>query len=751
MAFDESLLTRLTPFGGKRKYNSTTLNQAFNDFLQIRDSDLEILDTYRDTLLKSNNQFTDTLYRYLKTSPATAETLSNYQAAGGEIVELVEQQLCHLNSLLLADMSNAALMTRLKIGEVHFRQGIEPVWVMGIYLQYLEHLKDIISCHPAIKNIHRKTLGDIATQLLFRDMGILLEGYWAASAHCLPEEQQQAPAAQDLISSVLDNLPQLLWSYDIAKAEPVYISPNIELVSTQNIEMPIPCLSWTPVDERKRIEFAWSESLRGNSTTVETRAKSPQGINYWFRRVFHPYKDDHGNVIRIDGLMEDVTKIREAIDQIQTLATTDSLTGLLNRTLLQDRLEQAINLARRGGTGNIALILMDLDHFKEINDTLGHTTGDAILVMAAQRIQTVLRESDSLARLGGDEFAVLAIDGKVAENIAQKIIDCLNTAFVYNDNELYLGASLGISLYPDHGNNAEELMRRADVAMYASKQKGLGYLFYDAKSDPNTHERLQLASELRRALTENQLEIYYQPKIDLNKQTVDSIEALIRWNHPERGLLLPDQFLQLAEQTGLIKPITNWVLRTAAEQCLAWRQQGAFLRLAINVSGHIFQDQNLTEHIKRTLEGLGNPVDFLEIEITENELMSNVMDVSKTLRNLGELGITIAMDDFGTGYSSLAYLKELPLQTLKIDKSFVLNMINDDDDAVIVRSMIDLGHNLGRRVIAEGIENKDTWDLLSILGCDSAQGYYISEPLPAREFGRWLKKTSWRNSKPALL
>ena len=363
----------------------------------------------------------------------------------------------------------------------------------------------------------------------------------------------------------------------------------------------------------------------------------------------------------------------------------------------------------------------------------------------AQRLQSVLRDTDTLARLGGDEFAVLLPDvrdgRKTADKIAKKIMHCFGAPFKYDDNELYLGMGIGVALYPEHGEDAAILMSRADVAMYGTKNRDIGFLYYDAALDPNTPQRLQLSGDLRQALARAEFTLHYQPKIDIQTGLVIGAEALIRWNHPDHGLIAPDRFIPLAERTGMIGPTTYWVIETAARQCKTWRDAGHPLRVSVNVPGRIFHDPGFVERVENVLRAAGLAAKHLEIEITENILMTDIEHVSRVLEEVNRLGAHIAIDDFGTGYSSLAYLKKLPLGTLKIDKSFVLDMDKDENDAVIVRSTIDLAHNLGYRVVAEGIESKDTWDLLNILGCDGGQGFYISHPLPAEDFMRWLKES----------
>lgn len=309
---------------------------------------------------------------------------------------------------------------------------------------------------------------------------------------------------------------------------------------------------------------------------------------------------------------------------------------------------------------------------------------------------------------------------------------------------MYLGVGIGVAIFPDHGNDAGVLMSRADVAMYAAKHTDAGFLFYDPKTDPHTQQRLQLSSDLRHALERNEFVLYYQPQIDIRSGSIIGVEALIRWHHPEQGMIFPDQFIPFAESTGLIGPITEWVMRTAITQCKTWQTAGTELRIALNATARSFQDPLLVDKLESLLSGgeIRLAPERIEIEITENILMAEIEHGAKAIGRLRDLGVSVAIDDFGTGYSSLAYLKKLPIHSIKIDKSFVLNMAEDDNDAVIVRSTIDLAHNLGFLVMAEGVETSDALDLLAVLGCDHAQGYHISRPLPADELILWIKNSS---------
>ena len=445
------------------------------------------------------------------------------------------------------------------------------------------------------------------------------------------------------------------------------------------------------------------------------------------------------------GSARDISERKEQLAAIEHAALHDALTDLPNRSLLADRLRQAVLYAQRNNS-QFALLLMDLDHFKEINDTLGHHYGDLILQQVSKRMRHVLRESDTVARLGGDEFAILlpASDREHSVQIAKKLLTALEQPFVLEGQSLHVGASLGIALCPMHGDDEMTLMRLADVAMYVAKRQTNGYSIYDPNTDEHNPRNLALLGELRSAIDMDELVLSYQPKVDLVTGEVTGVEALVRWDHKEHGLMFPDEFIPLAEQTGLIKPITMWVLKEAIRQYAEWRDEGVLLDMSVNMSVRNLQDMQFPERVARIMNTLGKRMDsHLYLEITETAIMADPDRAQDVLKSLGDMHIKLSIDDFGTGYSSLAYLKQLPVSEIKIDKSFVKGMSVNDNDAVIVKSIVDLAHNIGLSVIAEGAEDKVTYDKLVELGCDMVQGFYVSEPLSAEEFKEWLATSSW--------
>jgi diguanylate cyclase len=423
-------------------------------------------------------------------------------------------------------------------------------------------------------------------------------------------------------------------------------------------------------------------------------------------------------------------------------ATHDALTGLPNRTLFRDRTDQAIRQAKRELT-TTALLLIDLDRFKEVNDTLGHHYGDQLLVQVGQRLRSTLREVDTVARLGGDEFAVLLPRVATAEGavtVAGKLLAGFEKPFTLEGLTLDVEASIGAALYPDHGSDADELLQRADIAMYAAKEAHTGFMVFDPSLDEHSPRKLALLGELRRAIEHEQLVLHYQPKVDAHTGQLLGVEALVRWQHPEHGLIPPGEFIPLAERTGLITPLTHYVLDAALRQCRTWRQAGHELAMAVNVSARRLLDLTFPDEVAGLLSRWDLPARLLVVEITESTIMADPTHALEILGRLNQMGVGLSIDDFGTGYSSMAYLKSLPVHELKVDRSFVSHMTSNTSDAVIVRSTVDLGRNLGLRVVAEGVEDTATRDQLDALGCDAIQGYYVSRPVPPDDLIRWLEQ-----------
>jgi diguanylate cyclase (GGDEF)-like protein len=419
----------------------------------------------------------------------------------------------------------------------------------------------------------------------------------------------------------------------------------------------------------------------------------------------------------------------------------DELTGLPNRKLLIKRTTEALEAAH-DLQSHVALFLIDLDRFKEINDTLGHQVGDEMLELVGKRLSSVLRQGDTIARLGGDEFAMLITDiddPGVALDLAERVRLSLVEPFRHNGLSHEIEGSVGIATYPAHGSDFETLLQRADVAMYVAKERGTGVQLYSTEIDRHSTVRLGMLAELRAALANGELELHYQPKADLRTGDVIGVEALLRWRHPERGLIPPDDFLPLAEQTGLMRLITKHVLDQALQQLSTWWRMGIRVHAAVNVSARDLYDRNFADILSRSIEQYDVPPRSLMIEVTESVLMADAARAASTLLSVAGLGVGVSLDDFGTGYSSLVHLKRLPVSEIKIDRSFVMRMDVNEDDAAIVRSIIDLAGALGLRTVAEGVETRDAWDRLAVYGCDCAQGWYLAKAMDPDTATAWLR------------
>lgn len=496
-----------------------------------------------------------------------------------------------------------------------------------------------------------------------------------------------------------------------------------------------------PKDALEKLTKPVVKTFNGESNKFELRLQQKN----LFVTLAPLYLGDE--IIEIVGSMTDITDLRNSELIVEHMAYHDSLTDLPNRRKLDCDLSQQVAEAKQTYK-NVAVLFIDLDHFKHINDTLGHPVGDYILIMAAHRLQKAEFEKIghySLYHLGGDEFVFILYD--FDENIAKMACDYLlkifESPFLYKNYDLHLQISMGISLYPLSGDTPEDLLKNADIALFSAKDDGRNtYKFYTTEMNDSLVKKLQIENDLRKALAlGNQLQLYYQPQVDMQTNEIVAVEALIRWFHPEKGMIPPLDFIGVAENTGLIIPLGNWVLKEACTQVKKWHNQGfSTLRMSINISTKHFKEPRFIKDMTKVLAETDLAPHLLELEITENSLLDNTTEIGNTLTRIRELGVQIAIDDFGTGFSSLSYLKTFPITTLKIDQSFVYELPANKGDRAIVSSIINLAHNLGLRVIAEGVENKEALAFLQQEKCDEIQGYYFSRPIPANELKSLLEK-----------
>jgi diguanylate cyclase (GGDEF)-like protein len=428
-------------------------------------------------------------------------------------------------------------------------------------------------------------------------------------------------------------------------------------------------------------------------------------------------------------------ELRELATKREHESLHDPLTGLANRRLLSARLDEALGVAQAQGR-TLTVMLIDLNRFKELNDTLGHAAGDQLLREIRPRLLAASSGAELVARIGGDEFAVILSPGRGAadaKRMAERLRLSLEEPFNIQDLTLRVGASVGIAVYPEHANDADTLLQRADVAMYSAKKHGVGHELYDAAYDGHSRQRLILIGELPAAIASGQLVVHYQPKYDLQDGVIVGVEALVRWQHPVHGLLGPDKFVALAEHAGVMGPLTHSVLDTALAQCARWRAEGIDLCVAVNLSAPNLLDAALPLDVKRLLDKRGLPVGFLQLEITETIVSNDRAGMIEVLLQLRALGVTLSLDDFGVGSSSLSFLRHLPVQELKIDRSFIMDLDTDDHNAAMVRTIIDLAHHFDMRVVAEGIETEAVRDRLAGYGCDEGQGFLLGPPMPAAQ------------------
>jgi diguanylate cyclase (GGDEF)-like protein/PAS domain S-box-containing protein len=478
----------------------------------------------------------------------------------------------------------------------------------------------------------------------------------------------------------------------------------------------------------------WDTLLSGKEWHGEMYNTKKNGELYWCMEAISPLKNEAGEVTHFVAITEDISDRKLAEQTIMHLAFHDALTGLPNRRLFHDRLLQALALGQRKQS-SVALMLLDLDHFKKINDTLGHDAGDEVLVIVAERLTRSIRKTDTLARMGGDEFALIAVDLAHPEDVgrlAEALQEALRVPVQVKGRELYLSTSVGITVFPDDSRDADCLVKNADIALYRAKDRGRdNFQFFTSEMNAAILQRLHLENGMRCALERGEFALLYQPQVDLASGRIECVEALIRWRHPDLGMISPTQFIPLAEETGMIVAIGEWVLRTACAQARAWQLEGLPLRVAVNLSARQFRQGDLANKVENILRESELTSNFLELEMTEGMLMEDTAQTSATLDTLHRMGVQISIDDFGTGYSSLSYLKRLPIDILKIDQSFVRDIHTDPDDRSIVTAVIALAHSLNLSVVAEGVETPEQLAFLRELRCDAVQGFLFSRPVAA--------------------
>jgi diguanylate cyclase (GGDEF)-like protein/PAS domain S-box-containing protein len=565
--------------------------------------------------------------------------------------------------------------------------------------------------------------------------------------------EQQMARAKERLDLALTGSSLALWDWDLGNKRVYFNESWSSLIGAEPRESTFSAeevAAWNHPDDRKVFEAALGNAAKGVSDEFDCEYRVPDVSGEWIwvhSRGKVTQRDAAGRALRMTGTSTNVTKRKRAEERAEYLATRDALTGLPNRVLLHDRLEQGIFNAARNH-GGFAFMFIDLDRFKTINDSLGHQVGDELLKRVAARLAACVRATDTVARLGGDEFAVILEnldddDDEGAQQVAEKMIAAMGAPMLIDGQHLSTSCSIGISLYPADGKDSAALMKNADVAMYYAKEKGRNnYQFFSAEMNARAQERLSVENYLRLALKRNELLLHYQPRMSMASGELTGVEALIRWQHPRRGLLEPGKFIEVAEDSGLIVPIGEWVLQHACVQIREWqRTVKPGLRVSVNLAvGQLSDGERLIRAVEQALRVSGIGAETLELELTESHFMQNIAEKAALLNRLGELGVGISIDDFGTGYSSLSYLKTLPVDAIKIDSSFVRDIHTDANDEAIIKAILAMAHSLHLSVVAEGVETPAQYGALKELGCDEYQGYHASPALAPANFEAWCRK-----------
>jgi diguanylate cyclase (GGDEF)-like protein/PAS domain S-box-containing protein len=559
--------------------------------------------------------------------------------------------------------------------------------------------------------------------------------------------ERKAAESERRLENILASLGDVVWSTSLDGKRMLYISAPAEVTYQRRKEEFFADaglrLQVIHPDDREAAKAALERTASEGTMQVEYRIALPDGRERWLRDRAWVVRDEQGRPQRLDGIATDVTEQKAQERRIEFLAYYDVLTGLPNRLLLRDRIDHAISQARRDGS-RLALLFLDLDGFKNVNDSMGHAAGDRLLTIVTERLRETVREQDTVARLGGDEFVVLIQDLEDTTDaavVAQKILASVSSPALVETQELAVTASIGISAFPEDGDDADALIRSADAAMYLAKHSGRNdYRYFTRELNERAYERMRMENGLRHALARDEFLLHYQPQVDLGSGAIVGVEALLRWRHPDLGMIAPGRFIPVAEDTGLIVPIGEWVLHEACRQNRAWQQAGLPpIPIAVNLSAVQFRKIDCADLIIRALRTSGLDHRFLDVELTESATMDDVQQVLAALHRLKATGVLLSLDDFGTGYSSLSYLKRFPIDNLKIDRTFVRDTARGDKDAAITIALVNLAKSLGLRTIAEGVETAEELAFMRRHGCDCGQGYYFSPPLPVEEITRMLE------------
>jgi diguanylate cyclase (GGDEF)-like protein len=702
-------------------------------FLEFTEADASLLKELHDRLEAERNSFSEAFYNHLKRFPEIVPLLGD----GEKLERLKRTQSAYFSQLTEGEYGSDYVEHRLRVGMAHQRAGLTPKWYIGAYRKYLGELMPII--FHLLEGDAEKCFATYSAllKIIFFDMELALDTYFHAEHHAIVRAKRYAeqliadmPSGLVVVDSTLNVRSvnnALLGMFNLGSAEACVGLPASDLLGVGDLT----------------VEFQSVLEHGKMRPGLALERRDAQGSKYYLANISRAQMEEEQ--VLIIFMVQDMTAYKEAEERIQWLAHFDVLTGLPNRTLLAERINIALSVAQRSHT-QLAVMFLDLDHFKNINDTLGHDIGDALLKEVAKRLKAAVREEDTVSRLGGDEFILVLpdTDANGAAHAAEKLLESIAQRCQIKQHELVITPSIGIAMYPGDSEDFESLLRHADVAMHRAKDDGRNnYQFFTAEMQARTDRTLLLENALRRALERDQLRLHYQPQLSLQDGRVIGAEALLRWQHPEFGAVSPAEFIPIAEASGQIVQIGEWVLRSAVHQLKTWMDSGlAPMTIAVNLSAVQFRHAHLPELVTQILDEAKLPPQYLELELTEGVAMHDPQGAIAVMNNLHERGIRMSIDDFGTGYSSLSYLKRFQVYKLKIDQSFVSNIAEDPEDKAIVAAIISMANSLGMQTIAEGVETPEQLAFLRLQGCNEVQGYYFSKPLPADQFEAFVRAKS---------
>ena len=706
------------------------------DFLDFTEADIHLLNQLHGQLLGFGDELAAVFNDFVKSFPEILSFVPDKEA----LARLMKSQSAYFNDLTAGDYGEKYIQSRLRVGVTHQRIGLEPKWYIGAHHKYLIYLlsrlwqlydgdgEKIMAAYAALLKI-----------ILF-DMGLVIDTYFDTHHQAVMQLDQR-------LHNLVEGIDAVVWEADAHTMQCTYVSHQAE-----RFGYPLECWETDPdfrisiiqpEDRERVISFTASEIAARRDHEMEYRVYTAEGRTVWVREHISVVLDNSGSAALLRGLMVDITAVKDAEQKLAHFSTHDELTDLPNRALLLDRMRQAIAFADRSDS-LVGILLVDFDHFSTVNDSLGHDVGDVVLKAAAERLAGCIREIDTVARLGGDEFVIMLTGIDQMEDItgiAIKVQKALSSPFIFDAQEFFLTVSIGISAYPKDGRDTHALLKGADTAKSRAKKGGKNRIeFFTSEMNAIATRQLIVESQLRQALKHDEFVLYYQPQADIESGRIVGVEALVRWQHPDVGLISPAEFIPIAEETGLIVPLGKWVLESACRQAAAWQAAGLpRLRVAVNLSGRQFLQRDLADLVAQALQETALAPELLELELTESLLMDSAESTIGILQTLRNIGVLLSVDDFGTGYSSLAYLRRFPVTAVKIDKSFVNGITTDPDAAALARSIISMAHEMRLKVIAEGVETEGQLGFLAGHHCDEIQGYHLSKPMPADECTEFLR------------